>query len=210
MDAKVGTHINLHDISDECECQGRRSKVKVTEVKNVEFLIFSLLSENEVKGHEVKVKFLSRAWLPLLTRSRRYVNAGEFWYKGFKIYLRYFHFKTFQISEDISQCESYDVWSNAIIWTSVQIIWIHWLLIWEFQPAIKSRYVSFNDLEGLQEKFLAKSQNAFILSGEYTLHGTYVWFRPAMFWPDMESRNPIEQPLNIWTPTGMSIFCQNF
>ena len=36
----------------------RRSKVKVTKVKKIQFLIFSILSENEVKGqcHEVKVQ----------------------------------------------------------------------------------------------------------------------------------------------------------
>ena len=52
---------------DEFEGQGHRSKVKVTKVKKCKILIFSLVSENEVKGqghgvkvkgHEVKVKCL--------------------------------------------------------------------------------------------------------------------------------------------------------
>ena len=62
MDLKVGIHIHLYNISNEFEGQGRRSKVKVIKVKNVDFLIFGILSENEVKGQvtgsrsKVKVK----------------------------------------------------------------------------------------------------------------------------------------------------------
>ena len=50
MDLIVGINIHLYNISDEFAGQGRRSKVKVIKVKNVNFLILSLLSENEVKG----------------------------------------------------------------------------------------------------------------------------------------------------------------
>ena len=58
IDLKVGIHIHLYDISEEFAGQGRRSKVKVIKVKNINFLIFSLLSENKVKGqgHRAKVK----------------------------------------------------------------------------------------------------------------------------------------------------------
>ena len=44
-DLKFGAHIKDHYILDEFEGQGHRSKVKVTEVKNVKIPVFSLVSE---------------------------------------------------------------------------------------------------------------------------------------------------------------------
>ncbi len=50
MDLKFGTPIEDHHISDKCEGQGHRSKVKVTKVKNVKIPVFSLVSEKMVQG----------------------------------------------------------------------------------------------------------------------------------------------------------------
>ncbi len=54
-DLNFGTHIKGHDISDEFEGQGQRSRSPRSE--NVKIPVFSLVSENMVQGqnHEVKV-----------------------------------------------------------------------------------------------------------------------------------------------------------
>ncbi len=55
-DIKFGACIKGHHISKEFEGQGRRSKVKVSKVKNVKIPVFSLVSEKVVQGqgHEGK------------------------------------------------------------------------------------------------------------------------------------------------------------
>ena len=48
---KLGTQIHLHDISHKFYHKGQRLKVKViNDKKKMKITIFSLLSENEVKG----------------------------------------------------------------------------------------------------------------------------------------------------------------
>ena len=49
-DLKFGARIKDHHISNGFEDQGHKSKVKVTKVKNVKILVFSLVSEKVVQG----------------------------------------------------------------------------------------------------------------------------------------------------------------
>ncbi len=101
MDLKFGTPIEDHHISDKCEGQGHRSKVKVTKVKNVKIPVFSLVSEKMVQGqgqghqgrrsrskvvgqgHRFKVKVVWGVLYPIDSREVR--HAGVFIHHKLKV-----------------------------------------------------------------------------------------------------------------------------
>ena len=86
MHLKVGIHIHIHDISDQFEGQCHRSKVKVTKVKNFSFSTYNQKMRSKVEvtrySHQVMVRrSISGAWLLVVTRSGRCINAGAFSFK---------------------------------------------------------------------------------------------------------------------------------